>query len=109
MDNAEKLRPRVLCKCQHDENQHHSQAVRSIGLANHRCLFTAGCGRPVNGSHVASFTDRSWPGRRPTTERLEPRTSCIDVSLRSLAWPHIPRKFTRRSHLASTIAPNRLF
>jgi hypothetical protein len=61
MDNAEKLRPRVLCKCQHDENQHHSQAVRSIGLANDRYWFTSGCGRPVNGSHVASFTDRSWP------------------------------------------------
>src|SRR5258708_961188 len=33
--------------------------------------------------------------RRPTTERLEPGTSDTDVSLRSLALPHIPRKFTR--------------
>jgi hypothetical protein len=35
--------------------------------------------------------------------------SHIDVSLRSLTWPHIPRKFTRYSHLSSAFAPNRLF
>ena len=33
--------------------------------------------------------------QRPTTERLQPGISRIDVSLRSLTWPHIPRKFTR--------------
>jgi hypothetical protein len=50
--------------------------------------------------------------RRPTTGRLEPATpptSPSDVSLRSPTWPHIPRKFTRPSHVAFTIVPNRLF
>jgi hypothetical protein len=53
-------------------------------------------------------TGRLWPDRRPTTESLEPGISHIDVSLRSLTWPHIPRQFTRQSHLASVTAPNRL-
>ena len=52
---------------------------------------------------------RKLAGQRPTTERLEPWTSHTDVSLRSLTWPHIRRKFTRPSHLGSAIAPNPLF
>src|SRR5216684_6410063 len=54
----------------------------------------------------------NWPvlaGQRPTTGRLEPGISSTDVSLRSPTWPHIPRKFTRQSHLASANAPKRLF
>ena len=54
----------------------------------------------------------NWPvlaGQRPTTGRLEPGISSTDVSLRSPTWPHIPRKFTRPSHLGSVIAPNCLF
>jgi len=42
MDNAERLRPRVLCKRQHDENQHPTQAVRSIQLE----LLIIGVGLP---------------------------------------------------------------
>jgi hypothetical protein len=38
-----------------------------------------------------------------------PGDSHIHVSLRSLTWPHIPRKFTRQSHLVLAFAPNRLF
>jgi hypothetical protein len=45
----------------------------------------------------------------PRLKRLEPGISHIDVSLRILTWPHIPRKFTRYSHLSSAFAPNRLF
>jgi hypothetical protein len=29
--------------------------------------------------------------------------------MRCLTWPHIPRKFTRQSHLAFAIGLNRLF
>jgi hypothetical protein len=49
-------------------------------------------------------------GQSPATERARARgNSHIDVSLHSLTWPHKPRKFTRPSHLAFAIAPNRLF
>jgi hypothetical protein len=41
--------------------------------------------------------------------KAAPGTSHADVSLRCLTWPHIPRKFTRPSHVESVIAPNRLF
>src|SRR5260221_7633393 len=54
-------------------------------------------------------TVSKWPGKRPTPGRLEPRISLTDVSLRSLTWPYIPRKFTRPSHLGFYIALNRLF
>jgi hypothetical protein len=47
--------------------------------------------------------------QRPTTGSLEPGIAPIDVSLRSPTWPHIPRKFTRPSHLGSAFAPNCLF
>jgi hypothetical protein len=45
-----------------------------------------------NRHHVNPGRDRYRPelARRPTTERLEPGVSHIDVSLRSLTWPHIP-------------------
>jgi len=36
-------------------------------------------------------------------------TSRIDTLLRSPTLPHIPRKFTRQSHLASAFVPKRLF
>src|SRR5450631_4777089 len=44
--------------------------------------------------------------QRPTTGRPEPGDfdhRCIPT------WPHIPRKFTRPSHLGCVAAPNRLF
>jgi hypothetical protein len=47
--------------------------------------------------------------RRPTTERLKPGISHIDIPANSCGGPHIVKKFTRQSHLASSFAPNRLF
>src|SRR5216684_760978 len=41
---------------------------------------------------------------------MPPSTSEVKtVCARIPTWPHIPRKFTRQSHLASAIAPNYLF
>ena len=51
--------------------------------------------RPLQGDWPWLMNYRFWADRGPTTERLEPGISHIDVSLRSLAWPLIPRKFTR--------------
>jgi hypothetical protein len=42
-------------------------------------------------------------------EKLKGGISRVDVSLHCLTLPHIPRKFTRKSHLASASAGNRLF
>ena len=47
--------------------------------------------------------------QRPMTGSPEPGVAPTDVSLRSPTWPHIPRKFTRQSHLGFVVAPNRLF
>jgi hypothetical protein len=44
---------------------------------------------------ISTWRPSELAGQRPTTERLKPRTSHTDVSLRSLTLPHIPRKFTR--------------
>lgn len=50
---------------------------------------------PLACSPIREPGGRLWPDRMPTTEPVEPGISQIDVSLRSLALPHILRKFTR--------------
>jgi hypothetical protein len=45
------------------------------------------------------------PSREPRMLSLSPAFT----RLRIPTWPHVPRKFTRPSHLGFAIAPNRLF
>jgi BrnA antitoxin of type II toxin-antitoxin system len=73
------------------------------------------CGRPKSGNASTSTSLRLPPETlarwKATGLGWQARPShCQKLSVYEYPYvAHIPRKFTRQSHLASAIAPNRLF
>jgi hypothetical protein len=64
---------------------------------------------PTSGSYRESIEAAHMTGLGPVIDLRMLSPSPAFARRRIPTWPHIPRKFTRPSHLGFAIAPNRSF